>query len=105
MRACIDRASKQKCSTESRHPEDRPTKHPSLPAFLPLVRDGRRKDCRPGCANADARNFSIPPCCPGSDLEIRVGDQKRWRGETRRHCVAPGFVMRFQASMKLKPDE
>src|SRR5205814_5862201 len=100
-----DTASKQKCSNATRHPEDRLIKHPDLPAFLPSVRDDRRKDCRPGCANADARNSSIPPCCPASGPEIRVEGQKRRRGETNRRCVAPGFVTRVQALRKSKQDE
>src|SRR5262249_38250576 len=90
---------------ESRCLEDRTRGHQALAAFLPSVRDGRRKDCRPGCANADARNFSIPPCCPVSDREIRVAGRKRRRGETNRHCVAGGFPTHAQASRKPKPDE
>src|SRR4029077_5338796 len=112
LRCCIshkhasrDTASKQTCSSATRCLGDRPVKHPGLAAFLRSVRDARRKDCRLGCANADARNSSIPPCCPAFGRETRVAGRKKRRGETNRRCVAPGFAMRVQALMKPKPDE
>ena len=38
----------------------------------------------------DARNFSIPPCCPASGQETHVAGQKTLRDEKDRHCVARG---------------
>ncbi len=55
--------------------------------------------------DADARNFSIPPCCPGSGREIRAAGQRRQRDETNRRGVAPGSAMRVQGWTKPKPDE
>src|SRR5437773_8415639 len=93
------------CNSARRYPEDRQAEHPSFLTFLPSVRAVRRKGCKLECEGAGARNFSIPPCCPGFDRGIHVAGQRTPRAGTDRHCVAREFATSVQVLMKPMPDE
>ena len=53
----------------------------------------------------DARNVSIPPCCPGSHHENRAAVQRTPQGETDRRYVAPEHATHARGLLKPMPDE
>src|SRR5947208_13528508 len=84
-------------NSASRHLGDQRARHRDLSAFLRLARGVRRTDCKREYEDADARNFSIPPCYPASGREIHVAGQKTLRDEKDRHCVARESAMHARA--------
>src|SRR6266496_1832855 len=72
---------------------------------LRLSRGVRRTNCKREYEDADARNFSIPPCYPASGRETHVAGQKTLRDEKDRHCVARESAMHARASPRSMRDE
>src|SRR5207302_2087011 len=93
------------CNNAYRCPEDRPAEHRHPPTSPPWARDALRTNYKPERGVADVRNFSIRPCCPGSDRGTRVADRRMRSAETVRHSAFPGRATRVRAATKQKRDE
>src|SRR5207302_8841045 len=93
------------CNTARRYLEDRQAARRDRRASLASVRDVPRTNCKPECRAADARNFSIRPCCPAFGREIRAADRRMRGAEINRRSIARGFSMHARGLPKPTPDE
>src|SRR5437588_5937663 len=93
------------CNNANRCPEDPPAEHRHPPTSPPWARDALRTNYKPECGVADVRNFSIRPCCPGSDQGTRVADRRKRSAETVHHSAFPARATRVRAATKQKRDE
>src|SRR5947207_8239158 len=92
------------CNNANRCPEDRSAEHRHPPTSPPWARDALRTSYKPEYGVADVRNFSIRPCCPGSDRGTRVADRRTRSAETVRHSTFQERATRVRVVTKQKRD-